>query len=66
MAIPIMERSTMHSTALPPQNAVIRLYAGFARLVDKLQPVVALALRCYAAKVFFTSGLTPRPSPSVR
>ena len=47
----------MHSATLPPQNAAVRLYAGFAGLVDKLQPIFALALRLYVAKVFFTSGL---------
>jgi putative oxidoreductase len=47
----------MHSATLPPQHAAIRLYGGFARLIDKLQPVLALALRLYVAKVFFASGL---------
>jgi putative oxidoreductase len=40
-----MERPKMHSATLPPQNAAVRLYAGFAGLVDKLQPIFALALR---------------------
>ena len=47
----------MQSAVLPPQNAAIRLYAGFALFVDKLQPVFALALRLYVARVFFASGL---------
>ena len=54
----------MHSAALPPQtasrppqNQALRRYARFASLVDKLQPVFALALRLYVAKVFFASGL---------
>ena len=47
----------MHSATLPSQNAAVRLYAGFAGLVDKRQPIFALALRLYVAKVFFTSGL---------
>jgi putative oxidoreductase len=47
----------MHSAALPQPNAVFRLYAGFAGLVDKLQPVFALGLRLYVARVFFASGL---------
>lgn len=45
------------TTALPPQNPALRLYAGFASLIDKLQPAFALALRLYVAKVFFASGL---------
>ena len=47
----------MHSATLPPQSAAVRLYAGFAGLVDKVQPIFALAVRLYVAKVFFTSGL---------
>jgi putative oxidoreductase len=34
------------------------LYAGAARAVDRLQPVFALAVRLYVARVFFLSGLT--------
>lgn len=47
----------MHSAALPQQHAAVRLYAGFAGFVDKLQPVFALGLRLYVAHVFFASGL---------
>ena len=47
----------MQSAILPSQNAAIRLHAGFAGLIDKLQPVFALGLRLYVAKVFFASGL---------
>ena len=47
----------MHTAALPPQSAALRIHAGFARLVDKLQPLFALALRLYVARVFFASGL---------
>lgn len=54
---PDEERSTMHTAALPPQSTVVRLYAGAARLIDKLQPLFALALRLYVAHVFFASGL---------
>ena len=36
---------------------VVRLYAGAARLVDMLQPIFALAVRLYLARVFFMSGM---------
>jgi putative oxidoreductase len=52
-----MERPNMHTAVLPPQSAALRLHAGFARLVDKLQPLFALAVRLYVARVFFASGL---------
>ena len=47
----------MNSAALPPQSLPLRLHAGFGRLVDKLQPLFALVVRLYVAKVFFASGL---------
>jgi len=34
------------------------LYCGCARLVDRLQPLLALGLRLYVARVFLLSGLT--------
>ena len=34
------------------------LYCGFTRLVDRLQPLLALGLRLYVARVFLLSGLT--------
>jgi len=37
--------------------SLARLYAGFAHLADRLQPLAALAMRLYVAKVFFVSGL---------
>jgi putative oxidoreductase len=40
-----------------PQRAV-RLYGSAAHLVDRLQPLFALAIRVYVARVFFLSGLT--------
>jgi putative oxidoreductase len=46
----------MNSAALPPPSVPLRLHAGFARFVDKLQPLFALALRLYVARVFFASG----------
>jgi len=47
----------MNSAALPHQSLPLRLHASFARLVDKLQPLFALVVRLYVAKVFFASGL---------
>jgi putative oxidoreductase len=50
----------MQTAVLPPQNSALRalrFHVGFARLVDKLQPLFALAVRLYVAKVFFASGL---------
>jgi len=47
----------MQTAVLPPPSAAFRIYAGFAHLVDKLQPLFALALRLYVARVFFASGL---------
>jgi putative oxidoreductase len=52
-----MERPTMHSATLPPQSAALRIHAGFARLIDRAQPLFALVLRLYVARVFFASGL---------
>ena len=40
-----------------PQRAV-RLYASMAALIDRMQPLFALAIRIYVARVFFLSGLT--------
>jgi putative oxidoreductase len=47
----------MQTAVLPPQSAALRIHAGFARLVDKLQPLFALAVRLYVARVFLASGL---------
>ena len=47
----------MHATTLPPQSAALRLHTGFAHLLDKMQPLFALVLRLYVARVFFASGL---------
>jgi putative oxidoreductase len=50
----------MQTAVLPPQSAALRVFsfhAGFARFVDKLQPLFALAVRLYVAHVFFASGL---------
>ena len=41
-----------------PSTAVATFYCGAARLLDRLQPLVALGLRVYVARVFLLSGLT--------
>jgi len=43
------------SHALFPRG--VRLYAAAVALIDKLQPLFALALRLYVARIFITSGL---------
>lgn len=35
-----------------------RLYGSTAQLVDRLQPLFALGIRIYVARIFFLSGLT--------
>jgi putative oxidoreductase len=40
-----------------PMTRGMRLYAAAAALVDKLQPIFALGLRLYVARVFMTSGM---------
>jgi putative oxidoreductase len=47
----------MISTAPTLPHRFAHLYAGFAALVDRLQPLFALAVRLYVARVFVTSGL---------
>jgi putative oxidoreductase len=44
-------------TAVLAPRATFRIHAGLARLADKLQPLFALAVRLYVARVFFASGL---------
>jgi putative oxidoreductase len=57
------ERTTMETVATPlPQShslmpRAVRLYASAAGFVDKLQPLFALVLRVYVARVFFDSGM---------
>jgi putative oxidoreductase len=56
------EGTTMETVAAPPHRESLttrcaRLYAAAAGLIDKLQPVFALLLRLYVARVFFTSGM---------
>jgi len=47
----------MISTAPPVPYRAVALYPGFGALVDRLQPLFALLLRLYVARVFITSGL---------
>jgi putative oxidoreductase len=44
------------ATSFPQRT--LRLYASATRFVDFLQPLFALAIRLYLARVFFLSGLT--------
>ena len=39
-------------------TALATLHCGAARLLDRLQPLLALGLRLYVARVFLLSGLT--------
>ena len=51
---------TLVASAVPAQRPSRRLaqaYAAFARLLDRLQPLAALAMRLYVAKIFFVSGM---------
>ena len=43
-------------TTSAPTWRFARLYAAFANVLDKLQPIFALAMRLYVAKVFIVSG----------
>jgi len=47
----------MNAAATPLPRRFAHLCAGFGELVDRLQPVFALAVRLYVARVFFASGL---------
>ena len=49
----------METIATPPalMQRAVALYAAAAGLVDRLQPLFALVLRLYVARVFFTSGM---------
>jgi|SRR5262252_1819457 len=49
--------TTSFSRTDPSLGGAMRLYAAAARLLDSLQPLFALALRLYVARVFFNSGL---------
>ena len=47
----------MNAVATPLPRRLAHFNAGFGELVDKLQPIFALAVRLYVARVFFASGL---------
>ena len=47
----------MNAFATPLPRRFANFNAGFGELVDRLQPIFALALRLYVARVFFASGL---------
>ncbi|HSD00514.1 MAG TPA: DoxX family protein [Casimicrobiaceae bacterium] len=42
--------------AAAPASGIARLYVGLVNLLDRLQPIFALAMRLYVAKVFIVSG----------
>jgi len=48
----------MNTRALSTLGTLTRWYTAGAFWIDKLQPVFALAVRLYVARVFFLSGLT--------
>lgn len=47
----------MDASIAPQPNRFVNFYAGISGLVDKVQPLFALAIRLYVARVFFASGL---------
>jgi putative oxidoreductase len=48
----------MNAVATPQSRRFAHFYyAGFGGSIDKLQPIFALVIRLYVARVFFTSGL---------
>jgi len=47
----------MNAVATPLPRRFANLNAGFGELVDRLQPIFALAIRLYVARVFLASGL---------
>lgn len=53
-----METTAMPADSSPaPMNRVVALYMAATEQLDRLQPVFALVLRLYVARVFFTSGM---------
>ena len=48
----------MSTAALSLPQRTVRLYESAAQLIDRLQPLFALAIRIYVARVFFLSGLS--------
>jgi putative oxidoreductase len=49
--------SAMNALATPLPRRFVHLASGFGESIDKLQPLFALAIRLYVAKVFFASGI---------
>jgi putative oxidoreductase len=47
----------MNTVATPLPRRFVHFNVGFGELVDRLQPIFALAVRLYIARVFFASGL---------
>ena len=47
----------MNAFATPLPRRFAHLNAGFGELIDRLQPIFALAVRLYVARVFIASGL---------
>jgi putative oxidoreductase len=53
-----METTAMPADSSPaPMNRIVALYTAATEQLDRLQPVFALVLRLYVARVFFTSGM---------
>jgi len=48
-----METTAVHPA---PSSGIARLYTGFTNALERLQPLFALAMRLYVAKVFIVSG----------
>jgi len=48
----------MSSAVLSIPQRAVRLYGSAAQFIDRLQPLFALSIRIYVARVFFLSGLT--------
>jgi putative oxidoreductase len=48
----------MQSAAMSVSERAARAYLSLTAMVDRLQPLFALALRVYVSRVFFLSGLT--------
>jgi putative oxidoreductase len=48
----------MSSAVLSLPQRAARAYCNATQFIDRLQPIFALAIRIYVARVFFLSGLT--------
>jgi len=46
----------MSTVTVPRPQLLVRLYARATQQIDRLQPLVSLALRVYVARVFFPVG----------